>query len=90
MSGPEPIATDSSLIQDNFQNKYRKYEKSESDYDSDSRTISIYPGKEFQDYLAFEAPIKNIQWLHLELPAKNFGGEGMIRFEIPASEIKSK
>lgn len=49
---------------------------------------SIYPGKSITDVLIFEQPIKAIKWLHLELPAKNFEGEGMIRFEIPRNMIK--
>jgi hypothetical protein len=51
---------------------------------------SIYPQESFEDLLVFEKPVENRKWLHLELPASNFGGSGMIRFEIPASEIKSK
>ena len=37
--------------------------------------------------LVFELPVENTQWLHLELPAKNFGGSGMLRFEIPMSKV---
>ena len=47
----------------------------------------LYPNKKINDFLSFLKPVENIQWLHLELPAKNFGGSGMVRFEIPASEI---
>jgi len=50
---------------------------------------SIYPGKSFDDLIMFQVPVDNIQWLHLELPAANFGGWGTLRFEIPASRIKS-
>jgi len=45
---------------------------------------SIYPGKAVSDVLVFEKPVDAAKWLHLELPAENFGGEGMLRFEIPA------
>ncbi|MFH0772616.1 MAG: hypothetical protein V1933_08365 [Candidatus Omnitrophota bacterium] len=48
---------------------------------------SIYPGKVVTDLLVFEKPVDTVKWLHLELPAENFGGDGMIRFEIPASMI---
>ncbi len=48
---------------------------------------SIYPGDSFQEFLEFEPPVTNIEWLHLELPANNFGGVGMIRFEISANKI---
>jgi len=43
---------------------------------------SIYPNQSYQDLLVFEKPVSNLKWLHLELPASNFGGSGMIRFEI--------
>jgi hypothetical protein len=46
---------------------------------------SIYPQESFEDLLVFEKPVENRKWLHLELPASNFGGTGMVRFEIPAS-----
>ena len=49
---------------------------------------SVYPGKSVTDVLVFEVPVDVAQWLHIELPAGNFGGEGMIRLEIPASMIK--
>jgi len=48
---------------------------------------SIYPGKTVADILVFEKPEDTVKWLHLELPAKNFKGEGVIRFQIPASMI---
>ena len=43
---------------------------------------SIYPNSYYEEFLAFERPVSNRKWLHLELPASNFGGSGMIRFEI--------
>lgn len=46
-------------------------------------SASIYPGKAITDVLVFEKPIDTAKWVHLELPAKNFGGDGMIRFEVP-------
>lgn len=48
---------------------------------------SIYPSKEISDVLVFEKPVDVAKWLHLELPANNFGGDGIIRFEIPATMI---
>jgi hypothetical protein len=49
--------------------------------------VSIAPLKEQHDIVVFELPAGNIQWLHLTLPAENFGGSGVLRFEIPASRI---
>jgi hypothetical protein len=48
---------------------------------------SIYPGKAISDVLVFEKPVDAAKWLHLELPAKNFKGEGVLRFAIPATMI---
>jgi hypothetical protein len=49
---------------------------------------SIYPGKEIDDILVFEAPIDATQYLRLELPAQNFGGTGNIRLQIPNNMIE--
>lgn len=49
---------------------------------------SVYPGKSISDVLVFEVPVDAAKWLHLTLPADNFGGEGMLRFEIPATMIR--
>jgi hypothetical protein len=65
---------------DNFGNEYKRKNPS-------SWTDSIYPASEKLDRLEFEPPVNNIQWLHLELPAENFGGNGMIRFEIAETNI---
>ena len=73
------------ILTDNFGNIYNK--------DRDLFTpppiteYQLYPNKNAADFLSFLKPVENIQWLHLELPARNFGGSGVIRFEIPASEI---
>ena len=48
---------------------------------------SIYPGQAITDVLVFEKPVAAAKWLHLELPAKNFNGVGVLRIEIPASMI---
>jgi hypothetical protein len=49
---------------------------------------SLYPGQAVSDLLVFERPIATIRSLTLDLPAVNFGGEGLLRLEIPASMIK--
>lgn len=49
--------------------------------------IAIYPSQTASDTLAFEMPVQHLKWLHLELPAANFGGAGMIRFEIGKQSI---
>lgn len=82
------IDRDFATIEDNFGNKYKRVNfglatkpvgRTERD--------SIYPAKTISDLLIFEPPINGVQYLNLELPAANFGGEGMIRLQIPASMI---
>ncbi len=73
---------DYAKLTDNYNNNYKLYQ------DAVPQTSrSVYPSQEFQEDEFFELPVKNVQWLHLELPAKNIGGTGMIRFEIPATGI---
>jgi hypothetical protein len=50
---------------------------------------SIYPGKSVEDTLAVEPPVALAKQIRIELPAKNFGGEGMLRIQIPSAFIKS-
>ncbi len=38
--------------------------------------------------LVFEVPVDTVSYLRLELPANNFGGTGMLRFQIPKSMIQ--
>ena len=84
MSFDMPFA---SLTDDN-ENTYRRI-----NFDVTTKIVggvdneSIYPGKALTDVLVFEKPVDAARWLHLELPAKNFKGEGVLRFEIPASMI---
>jgi len=43
---------------------------------------SIYPAKSVADVLVFQPPVSDAEHLYLELPAGNFGGEGLLRFQI--------
>lgn len=43
---------------------------------------SIYPNKSISDVLIFEPPTESAQTLTLKLPAKQFGGKGMLEFQI--------
>ena len=49
--------------------------------------MSIYPDAVAREVLAFELPIAKIEFLQLELPAKILGGQGVLRFKIPAEKI---
>lgn len=52
------------------------------------RNASIRPGEPVTDILVFERPIDAAKMLRLELSAKNFGGEGMMRIEIPIDRVE--
>lgn len=83
------ISRDYASVRDNHNNIYKRIDfgfstRAEGQIDRES----LYPGKSVRDVLVFEPPIRNVEYLRLELPAKNFGGDGMIRFEIPAEMIK--
>ncbi len=80
---------DFATLQDNFGNHYKRITfgigtKVVGQAESDS----FYPGKSVSDILVFELPINTAEYLDLELPAKNFGGEGMVRLRIYANMIK--
>lgn len=72
----------SATLADNNQNSYRLV------IDGMAPDNTIYPQQEASDTISFETSVENIQWLHLELPVKNFGGSGMLRFEISNDRIK--
>lgn len=61
------------------------YKLQEVDFNRNGKPdeFSIYPEQSCWDWLLFERPVSNFKWLHLELPAGNFGGSGVVRFEIP-------
>jgi hypothetical protein len=83
------ILRDFASVEDNFANSYKRI-----DFGLTMRPVnraasdSVYPGKLITDELVFEVPVVNAEFLNLELPAENFGGQGMIRFRIPAPMIR--
>jgi hypothetical protein len=48
---------------------------------------SIYPNKIVTDLLVFELPNEGATEMDLELPAGNYGSEGMVRFRIPMKSV---
>ncbi len=48
---------------------------------------TIAPQKGLQVRLLFKPPARKVKYLRLELPASAFGGEGMLRFEVPGKLI---
>ncbi len=85
------FARDYATLRDNFGNNYKRITFGYSaEIVNHTSSDSIYPGKSLSDVLVFELPIDAVGYLDLELPAKNFGGEGMLRLRIPASMIGSR
>jgi len=81
----------SAALTDNNSNNYARIDITPSKFDGTSfdDSASIYPEKEQLEEIVFEAPVEKIEWLHLELPAENIGGSGMLRFEIPMQKISA-
>jgi hypothetical protein len=83
---------DSATLTDDNGNTYKQIKFDSllnNHYTKAQDDVSIYPTNSFEDLLVFELPVANLKWLHLELPAENFGGSGMLRFEIPPSSIQN-
>jgi hypothetical protein len=81
---------DFATLRDNFDNSYKRisFGLGSHPVGAVERSESIYPNKSVTDVLVFELPLETIEYLRLELPAKNFGGTGMLRLQIPRSMIK--
>jgi hypothetical protein len=81
---------DFATLKDNFDNSYKRISFGLGSYPVGAveRSESIYPNKSVTDVLVFEVPLDTIEYLRLELPAKNFGGTGMLRLQIPKSMIQ--
>lgn len=76
-------------LTDNFDNRYKVVNFGfGNEVVGSVESASIYPGKSVRDVLVFEEPIGKVEHLNLELPASQFGGEGMLRIRIPASMIQ--
>jgi hypothetical protein len=81
---------DYATLQDNFGNIYKRITFGFGSFPIGAvdRSDSIYPDKTMTDVLVFELPLDTAAHVDLELPASNYGGEGMIRFRIPKKYIK--
>lgn len=80
---------DDVTLKDNFGNRYTRIGSGLGYYPMGAVEgyESIYPHKSITDVLMFEPPLDTIGYLRLELPANNFGGTGMLRFQIPKEMI---
>jgi predicted Zn finger-like uncharacterized protein len=85
------FARDYATLRDNFGNSYKRI-----GFGFDTKPIghtqseSVYPGKMLTDVLVFEPPIDTAEYLDLELPAANFGGDGMLRLRIPSDMVQRR
>jgi len=83
------ISRDFATLTDNHGNIYKRVSfGAEAVPVGSTLKESIYPNKSVTDILVFEVPVSAVEWLRLELPAKNFGEQGMLRFQIPSSMIQ--
>lgn len=80
---------DYATLEDNFGNSYKRisFGFGSNPIGAVEGSESIYPNKSVTDVLVFETPLETIEYLRLELPAKNFGGTGMLRLQIPKDMI---
>jgi hypothetical protein len=76
---------DDATLKDNFGNTYKRVGFGSTSYPVGAVgwSTSVYPDKAITDVLVFEVPLEKATYLDLELPAQNYGGEGMVRFRIP-------
>jgi hypothetical protein len=82
---------DYGTLENNFGNSYKRINFGfGTDIIGHTESESIYPGKQLTDVLVFEIPVGTAEYLDLELPATNFGGEGMLRLRIPADMIRER
>ncbi len=78
-------------LADNFNNVYRHQAfGGGTEIVEHERPKSLYPKLFADDYLIFEVPKGNVDFLRLELPASAIGGMGTLRFQIPKSMIEQK
>jgi hypothetical protein len=89
---PFSATRDYAILTDDNGNVYKKIDFGTKNVGLGDSKIeqSIYPQQSSRDFVVFEQPVSNRKWLHLELPAENFGGSGMIRFEIPNPNFTSQ
>lgn len=76
-------------LKDNFGNSYKLISLGVGSYPIGAvvGVEAIYPNKSVTDVLVFEAPLDTATHLYLELPAVNYGSEGIVRFRIPINAV---
>ena len=78
---------DFASIRDNFGNTYKRitFGFGAAPEGAVEGSEAIYPNDKLADVLVFEKPVKNAAYLDLDLPAKNFGSTGTLKFRLPAA-----
>ena len=85
------LGRDYANLTDNHGNRYRRVGYGfGGDIVGQTKTASIYPGKSVTDLLIFEPPVDTAEYINLEMPGSNVGGEGTIRLRIPVSMITGR
>jgi hypothetical protein len=80
----EPVA----VLTDNNGRVYRRLVLEAVEGQMGSEILA--PGKRASDRLLFGSPDDKAEFFRLELPARNFGGDGMVRLQIPKSMVMPK
>jgi hypothetical protein len=80
----EPVA----VLTDNNGRLYRRLLLEAVDGQVEAKLLD--PGKRTSDRLLFASPDEKAEFFRVELPAKNFNGEGTVRLQIPKSMIMPK
>ncbi len=80
---------DYATLKDNFGNSYKRisFGLGSHPVGAVERSESIYPNKMVTDVIVFEVPLDTAIHLDLELPATNYGSEGMVRFRISMKSV---
>jgi hypothetical protein len=88
--GDLSLSRDYATLKDNFGNSYKRigFSLRADPVGAIERSKSLHPDKPVTDVLVFEVPLETATHLDLELPAKNYGGEGLIRFRIPMMSVE--
>lgn len=80
---------DFATLHDNYGNSYKRitFGFGSTPVGALGKSESLYPNKAVSDLLVYEIPLDTALFLDLELPAKNFGEEGTVRYRIPLDSI---
>ena len=81
---------DEATLSDTIGHRYKRLRFAPSDSPIGGLRLSVSPGQSVTDILQFEPPVKGSGPLRLVLPTGNFGGNGVLRFEIPGTMLEPR